>query len=117
MCASSMVTYPRSIRVNVNRIISEIPVTMSGMVMGRLVMVIMTACGRLRMAWMPMAASVPSTVAAMAAITAMDSVTYSDFMMAWSPNSSTYQRRENPSHLARLLPALKLCTISTAMGV
>ncbi len=53
---------------------------------------------------MPMAASVPSTVAITVAITAIDTVTHRAFMMDAFWNSSPYQRKEKPSHLARLLP-------------
>ena len=50
------------------------------------------------------------------ASTAMDRVMYSAFMMRVSWSSSPYQRREKPSHLARLLPALKDWMISTTIG-
>ncbi len=69
------------------------------------------------MAWMPMAARVPMMVANMEASTAIARVMTREFMMLGSLNSSSYQRKEKPSHLARLLPALKLCTISTTMGI
>ena len=65
---------------------------------------------------MPMAASVPSTVAITVAITAMDTVTHRAFIMEAFWNSSPYQRKEKPSHLARLLPALKDWQISTTIG-
>ena len=69
------------------------------------------------MAWMPMAAKVPMMVENRAASRAMDRVITRALMMLGSWNSSSYQRKEKPSHLARLLPALKLCTISTMMGI
>ena len=46
MCAIIIVISPRSTLVKRNRSISEMPVTMSGMVMGMLVSVIITLCGR-----------------------------------------------------------------------
>ena len=64
----------------------------------------------------PMAASVPRIVATTMASKAIVTVTVSAFMMRVSCNSSVYQRKEKPSHFARLLPALKLCTISTIIG-
>ena len=65
---------------------------------------------------MPMAAMVPRIVDTAAAKRAMDTVTYSASMMEGLLASSRYQRRENPSHFARLMPALKDWKISTAMG-
>ena len=51
------------------------------MVLGRFVSVIMNDCGRFFMAWMPMAASVPRTVATTMASKAIVTVTVSAFMM------------------------------------
>ena len=89
---------------------------MSGMVLGRVVMVIISAWGRFFMAWMPMAARVPRMVEITIASTATDSVTCRAFMMAVFWNRSMYACTEKPSHFARLRPALKDCTIKTTMG-
>ena len=64
-----------------------------------------------------MAASVPRMVAMTAAITATAMVTCSACMMERSRNSSAYHLKEKPSHLARLLPALKDWKIITTMGI
>ena len=64
-----------------NSSIRLMPVTMSGMVLGRFVSVIMNDCGRFFMAWMPMAASVPRIVATTMASKAIVTVTVSAFMM------------------------------------
>ena len=50
MWASSMVTKPRSTWVKMNSSMSEIPVTMSGIVMGMLFRVSISCCGRRFMA-------------------------------------------------------------------
>lgn len=68
------------------------------------------------MLWMPMAATVPMSVASTAAITATSRVTYSECRMSASWNSSAYQRVVKPFHRRRDLELLNENTISTTMG-
>ena len=86
------------------------------MVMGRYEMLISTLAGLDFMAWMPIAASVPNTVATSAANTAMDTVVLSASIIWRERNSSSYHLRLNPPQRALVLEALKEYTFMTTMG-
>ena len=68
------------------------------------------------MAWIPMAAAVPSSVAKTVATTATESVTHRACSMSLRSARRMYQSSVKPPHLARDLEALKERTIITAMG-
>ena len=65
---------------------------------------------------MPMAASVPSTVATTDEITATSRVFMSDWMIIWLWKSFSYQAKVKPVHAPRDLDWLKEKTMSTRIG-
>ena len=87
---------------------SDTPVTISGFSMGRFVMFMTTFFRQDFMELMPIAASVPSSVAPMAALTAMMSVFVSACSSMRSWNSISYQRREKPDQTVRLFVSVSL---------
>ena len=101
---------------NTNSSMSETPVTISGLTIGMFVMFITIALGTLRMELIPIAARVPSSVAAMLAITAIMMVFISEEMMTSLRNSFAYQSSVNPLNTERLLVSLNENTISTKIG-
>ena len=110
------VTSPNGMRMRLNTSIMEMAVRISGLSTGRYVTFIMAVRTDLRIPKMPMAASVPSTVASTEETTATTSVLYSAFMIEASWNRSAYQRRDTPANAVWLLELLKENTMSTRMG-
>ena len=95
----------------------EMPVMMSGLIMGMLVTVSMAArTYLLRSLWMPTAAAVPITVAMTAEEQARMRVFFSDRRVSPSRKSSRYHFREKPEKTERLLASLKEKTRRMMMG-
>ena len=97
-------------------IMKLIPVTRSGLTIGRRDIFSTTALGRFFMECMPIAAKVPMKVATSADITATERVTMRAFIMVESCISASYHLKEKPAHRAMDLLPLKENTISTRMG-
>ena len=102
---------------NTNISISEIPVMISGLIMGMLVTVSMAArIYRLRSLWMPTAAAVPMMVEMAEAKQANTSVFFTEASVAPSRKSSSYHFSEKPEKTERLLVSLKEKISRMAMG-
>lgn len=111
-----MVENPRENLNAINRSIRDMPVTMSAFSIG----IFVTPMKRVRnlgfIAWMPMDAAVPMTVAARAETRAMIRVVYRAFIISWFWNRETYHFPVKPPHFARVLALLKDRTIKVTMG-
>ena len=92
------------------------PVTISAFIMGMLFTIISGSRALRRMAWKPMDAKVPATVAMTVASRLTSSVVYTLCIMMRFWNSFAYHIREKPFHTVLLFPALKENTISSTMG-
>ena len=102
---------------NTNISIMEMPVMMSGFVMGMLVTVSRAArTALLRSLSTPTAAAVPMTVAITEADTATTRVFWTDFRVSLSRKSSAYHLRLKPEKTDRLLASLKENTSRMTMG-
>ena len=95
----------------------ETPVTMSGFVMGMLVMVMTRRRMRARMEWIPTAAMVPRMVAITLDSTAMIRELPSRRNSESSRNSAPYCEKVNPFHVAMSVPLLKEEATRTIMGI
>jgi len=112
-----LVERPKSRPTKTNISMSEMPVMMSGFVMGMSVTVFMTVRYHLeRSLFIPTAPRVPITVETAVAEAARSSVFFTDSRVLRSANSSSYHLRENPENTERLLPSLKEKISSTTMG-
>ena len=99
-----LVVLPNREPTKTNMSISEMPVMISGLIMGMFVTVFIAARSqRLRSLLMPTAAAVPMTVAMSEALTARISVLRTAFSVSPSRNSSRYHLREKPENTERLL--------------
>ena len=108
-----LVAAPKSLPTNTNISIREMPVIMSGLIMGMLVTVSSVAWrARFLSLSIPTAAAVPRMVE----ITARIRVFRTLRSVSVSLNSSLYQLREKPENTDRLLLALKENTSRMAMG-
>ncbi len=103
--------------MNTNISISEMPVMISGLVMGMLVTVLMAARAYLlRSLSMPTAAAVPMAVAITEEEQARIRVFFRDSRVSPSRNSSRYHFSEKPENTDRLLVSLKENRSRMAMG-
>ena len=92
------------------------PVTMSALVMGMLLRVMMGLRQRFFMLKSPTAVRVPTTVAMTVASRDTSRVVESALMMELSRKSSAYQLKVKPFQTVRLLESLKEKTMRTKMG-
>src|SRR5262245_6987324 len=107
VCAMAMVQKPRSMSIATNNNNRASPMMTSGMTSGAKIIPENSTRPRKRSKrTSAMAASVPSTVAALADKKAMRSVTQADSSMARSSMSSAYQRVDQPPHTVTRREAL-----------
>ena len=112
-----LVAAPNSRPTNTNISISEIPVMISGFIMGMFVTVSIVARRYLlRIRLMPTAAAVPMTVETTDALSARISVFRTAPSVSASFISSRYQLREKPEKTERLLASLNEKNSSIAIG-
>ena len=112
-----LVAAPKIRPMKTNISIREMPVIMSGFVMGMSVTVFSTArTPRERSLLMPTAAAVPITVEITVALAASTRVFRRASRVFRSLSNSRYHFREKPENTERLLASLKENTSSTAMG-
>ena len=116
ICARSIVKYPLPIRSDVNKIISPIAVTMSGFIIGILLIFNIQSFTTFLLFESPIAVIVPSTVETNVAIMAILSETYTDEIMPSSVKSFLYHLNEKPVNLVKDLDELKEKTIVTTIG-
>ena len=123
MCAISivvkfrLVAAPKSRPTKTNISIREIPVIISGLIMGILVTVSRDARrSLLRSLSIPTAAAVPITVEIRDALNARIRVLRTERSVSVSLNNSLYQLREKPEKTDRLLLTLKEKTNRIAIG-
>ena len=108
---------PISLPKNMNRSINEIPVTMSGFIIGILVAVIIADLVHLRLySKMPTAATEPKIVAIKEESKAKTRVFLRAVIVASLSKSSKYHLNEKPAKREVLLDELKEKTIITARG-
>ena len=112
-----LVDAPNSLPTKTNISIREIPVIISGLVMGMSVTVFITALDHLeRSLLMPTAAAVPITVEIAVAEAARIRVLRRASRVLRSFSSSRYHFREKPENTERLFDSLKENTSSTRIG-
>ena len=112
-----LVAAPKRRPTNTNMSMREMPVMISGLIMG--ILVRLSRAVRkylLRSLFMPTAAAVPMTVEISAAATARISVLRTALRVSVSRKSSRYHLREKPEKTERLLASLKEKTSKIAMG-
>ena len=112
-----LVDAPNSLPMNTNISISEIPVIISGFVIGISVTVFIAARYHLDLSLlMPTAAKVPITVEITVADAARTSVFFTDSKVFLSRSNSSYHFQEKPEKTDRLLLSLKEKIRSTTIG-
>ena len=116
ICASSIVVKPNLILKNMKRSIKEIPVTISALSMGILVMPIINVLVLFLRPVIAIAAIVPINVAIIDERRASINVVIKASIMEESDKSLAYHLKVKPPHLDLDFDALNDKTISTAMG-
>jgi len=117
ICAISMVIYPIGNIINVNNIIRDTPVTISGLRTGMLEKDINKDLLTGFMLLMPRAATVPTMVAVIVDMTAIVTVLERADIIALLSKRSLYHRREKPVKLESEDPSLNEKSIIIAIGV
>ena len=112
-----LVLRPKRRPTKTNMSIREMPVMISGFIIGMFVTVSKAVFRYLRRSrWMPTAAAVPMAVEMIEAVTASTSVFCSARSVSSSLNSSRYHLTEKSENTLRLFVALKLNTSRIAIG-
>jgi hypothetical protein len=99
-----------------NRIIRPMAVTISGFIIGILFIFKITSFSIFRLLDNPIAVKVPSMVAMIVANTAMETDTYTAFIMELSEIRFSYHRSEKPDIFVRDFDELKENTMVTIIG-
>jgi len=116
ICDISTLVKPKVNLSATNKSISEIPVTISALSIGILVIAIIMVRGVFFILLIAIAAAVPIMVAISADKTAIINVVYKAFIILSFLNSSLYQRRVKPPHLALDFELLKDNKINIIIG-
>ena len=107
----------KTVPANANSSASATPVTISGFVMGMLVMVMTAERSRPFMPWMPTAAIVPTMVEMSVASSAMMTELRSSVRSVPSRNRLAYCRSVKPLKLAMSVPVLNEAMARTIIGI